>query len=125
MTENRQGAERIVIMARPALSRTVEKILSPAGYETHRTPDDLQLVQLVLRLRADLVLIALDLPWTHAKDAAIALLEHRRSVPIVLLGDHPNDPRLNHVPCLPLPLNATLLLATVAAVLAVGDTTPN
>jgi DNA-binding response OmpR family regulator len=53
--------------------------LRPAGYEVHRTPDARNAPSIVRRLRSDLVVVALNLPWLDAVDGGESLRCPRRS----------------------------------------------
>jgi CheY-like chemotaxis protein len=118
VAETADQQKRIVVLARPQLGRSVEATLRNAGYEVHRTPDHLHLGALAVRLRPDLIIVALDLPWVDAIDAVELLREEEPSVPVLLLGDAGGDRRLNGRTRLPLAVDPLLLLATLDCLLA-------
>jgi chemotaxis response regulator CheB len=125
MHELEAGVIRIVVMARPALGRIVEAILRNASYEVHRTPDDGIFHSLVARLRPQLVIVELDIPWVDTAELVHHLLKRPRPVPVLLLGQAKGEPRLEGVPRLPLAIDTTLLLATVSSLLATFDSGPD
>jgi hypothetical protein len=104
---------RIIVMAQPARGRKLEALLRGAGYEVHRTPDDGDLVRLVARLRPHAVIVTLDIPWINVLDVVHPMFAGARSVPVLLLGEVEDDPRLGGYPRLPLEANAALLLAAI------------
>ena len=124
MNELQTGVGRIVVLAQPAVGRMVEAILHNAGHEVHRTPDDGMLSHLVARLRPHLVIVALDIPWVSTADVVHQLTTLPRSIPVLLLGEAEDDPRLDAHPRLPLAVDAGLLLAAVSSLLTTADLGP-
>jgi DNA-binding response OmpR family regulator len=96
----------------------VEAALGAAGYEVHRTPGGADLAVPAARLRPSLVVVALDLPWADALEAARPLLAGPRPVPVLLLGEPGDDARADGVPRLPLATDAAGLRAAVAGLVA-------
>ena len=121
MDEQRARLGRIVVVARPTFGRGLEATLRTAGYEVHRTPGDANLTGLVTRLQAHAIIIALDLPWLNAIDAVYPLLDRRRPMPVLLLGETGDDPRVDGLIRLPLTVDAARLLEAVAGLLSNPD----
>ena len=115
------GLGRIIVMARPARGRRLEATLRGAGYEVHRTPDGEDLTRLVTRLRPHAVILALDIPWIDALDVVQPMIAGARSVPVLLLGEAEDDPRLDGHPRLPLEVNPARLLAAIGSLVGSSD----
>ena len=115
------GLGRIIVMARPARGRRLGATLRGAGYEVHRTPDDGDLARLVARLRPHAVIVTLDIPWIDALDVVQPMIAGARSVPVLLLGEAEDDPRLEGHPRLPLEVNAARLLAAIGRLVGFSD----
>jgi CheY-like chemotaxis protein len=110
-------AARILVIARPQLGRTVTAVLAAAGYEVYRSPDAAEVATTVKRLRPDLVIIALDLPWYDSTAAARLVRGLDNPVPIVLL-DHAASPISPGDAAEPTGIDEPRLIETVAAFLA-------
>jgi hypothetical protein len=110
-------ARRIVVLARPGLGRRVEAILRSDGHEVYRTPDDGNLGALVSRLRPQLIIVALDIPWAGFQGSTQLLIEQMRPVPVLLLGEVEGDTQLDGIPRLPLAFDPWLLQAKVRGLL--------
>ena len=82
---------RILVIARPALGRKIEVALRLAGHEVYRTPDSSAAERLVLQLRPQVAVVALDLPWGDAEGAIARLSSSRRAIPVLVLGDSFHD----------------------------------
>jgi hypothetical protein len=92
-TIRRETPQRILIIARPGLGREVNNTLAAAGYEVYRSPDAAEVAATVKRLRPDLVIIALDLPWYDSTAAARIVGALDNPVPIMLLDHTARDSR--------------------------------
>lgn len=105
--------KRIIVVARPTLGRTIEALLRGAGYEVHRTPGCLDLPELTKRLRPQLLIVALDLPWTVRLDTLSLFAADKRPLPVLLLGDTAADLPLDCALRLPLVVDGAQLLESV------------
>jgi CheY-like chemotaxis protein len=110
---------RILVVARPARSRAVGDALAGTGYTVNRTPSADDLAGLVARLGPELVVIALDLPWSDTRAAVRQLRERARPVTVLLLTDDELPASLADLPHLPLATDAALLRATVVDLITV------
>jgi CheY-like chemotaxis protein len=108
---------RILVVARPARSRAVAEALAGTGYSVNRTPSAEDLTALVARLGPELIVIALDLPWSDTRAAVCQLRERTRPVPVLLLTDDEPAAGLSDLPRLPLAADAALLRSTVVDLL--------
>jgi DNA-binding response OmpR family regulator len=115
---------RILVVARPALGRAITGTLDGAGHEVHRTPDAANATGLVRRLRPDLVVIGLDLPWYDGVLAALRLTAGAPEVPLLLVGETSADPRVSTLPRLPSDVDADGLRDAVSELLRVPSTAP-
>jgi CheY-like chemotaxis protein len=109
---------RILVVARPALGRTIELALRADGHEVHRTPDPAAVETLAMRLRPEVVVVALDLPWGDALAAARGLRDGARPVPVVLLGNDGTEPLRDGFPRLPVGIDAVELRAAITGLFA-------
>ena len=105
---------RVLVVARPGPGREIAEILAVAGHEVYRTPDAANLILTARRLRPDAVLVSLDLPWFAGSDAVEALNELDPRLPIVLLSDAPCPRGCGDVVVLPIGVDPSRLLETVA-----------
>ncbi|MCC6315907.1 MAG: hypothetical protein IT337_18060 [Thermomicrobiales bacterium] len=112
--------QTIVVVAHPERGRALEAVLRSAGYEVHRTPGETDLRELAARVWADLVIIALDIPWFDAAAAIRRLLAGSRPIPMLLLGDA-NPVGLDDIPRLPLTVGSETLLAATATLVATEE----
>lgn len=113
---------RILVLARPSIGRRLEVALRSAGHEVHRTPDASATEQLAVRLRPGAVVVALDLPWGDALDAAHRVRGLEPPVPVLVLVSDNYAGSPNGYPRLPLDVDAGDLQAAVAELL---DSSPD
>jgi hypothetical protein len=109
---------RILVVARPVLGRKVEMALRSAGHEVHRTPDPSAAERLAARLRPGAVVVALDLSWGDALEAANRMHDGKQRMPVLVLGNDRHGGCQNGFPHLPLDTDAGKLRAAVADLLA-------
>ena len=113
MGNNRPRSDRVLLVARPHSGRPVAATLRRAGFEVHRTPCDVDLADLAIRLRPRLVIVILDLPWGDAFAAVELLLDGAWVGPLLLLGETGRDSRVDRLPHLPLDVDDLRLLDAV------------
>ena len=113
---------RILVVARPVVGRKVETVLRSAGHEVHHTADPSASERLAARLRPGVVVVALDLSWGDALDAANRMRDGKQRMPVLVLGNDRRGGCQNGFPHLPLDADAGELRAAVADLLA---PTPN
>jgi DNA-binding response OmpR family regulator len=111
---------RILVLARPSVSRRLELVLQGVGYEVHRTPDASNLAELVARLHPALVIVSLDSPWFDEADVLRSLAAGPRPVPILLLGDERDDVGVRGAIRLPVAVDNATLVATANQLRAVN-----
>jgi CheY-like chemotaxis protein len=83
---------RILIVARPALSRALSSTLAAAGYEVHRTPDPASAVEAARRLRPQLAIVAKEVPGSTGVTVAKLLRASQSTLPVILLGAASGEP---------------------------------
>jgi DNA-binding NtrC family response regulator len=116
---------RTVVVARPKLARQLEELLRGDGHEVYRTPDAAGVVSLVERVRAHLVIIALDLPWADSAEAPHRLAERVHQVPVLLIGEAGDDERVGDIPRLSSPIDGASLRTTVSRLLGLANAEPD
>ena len=105
---------RILIVARPALSRALSSTLSSAGYEVHRTPDAASAVEAARRLRPEVAIVASEVPGSSGDVVARLLRASRVSLPVILIGEAPTRAQLEAFVGVPRDVTPAELLAVVA-----------
>ena len=105
---------RILIVARPALSRALSSTLSVAGYEVHRTPDAASAVEAARRLRPEVAIVASEIPGSSGDVVAGLLRASRANLPVILMGDTQMRTRLEAIVGVPRDVTPAELLAVVA-----------
>jgi hypothetical protein len=105
---------RILIVARPALSRALSSTLSVAGYEVHRTPDAASAVEAARRLRPEVAIVASEIPGSSGDVVAQLLRASRVNLPVILLGESPAPAELEAIVGVPRDVTPAELLAVVA-----------
>ena len=105
---------RILIVARPALSRALSSTLSVAGYEVHRTPDAASAVEAARRLRPEVAIVASEIPGSSGDVVARLLRASRVSLPVILMGESPTRAELEAIVGVPRDVTPAELLAVVA-----------
>lgn len=104
---------RIVVLARPTISRRLEPALRGGGYEVYRTPDATDVDDLVTRLRPHVVIVSLDSPWVNVPQVVCTLAARRPPVPVLLVGDARDGLGFCDTPRIPLSADEASLLGTV------------
>ena len=105
---------RILIVARPALSRAISSALSAAGYEVHRTPDAASAVEAARRLRPHVAIVASEIPGSSGEVVARLLRASRVSLPVILMGETPTPAELEAIVGVPRDVTPAELLAVIA-----------
>lgn len=106
---------RLLIVARPALSREISTTLTAAGYEVHRTPDAASAVEAARRLRPHLAIVATEIPGSSGQAVAKLLRDNHTDIPIILVGMDVEDPDANDLVLIPANPDPQMLLRLVAA----------
>lgn len=108
----------------PALAAAVSRDLLRAGYATSIARDAAHALELVDRMRPDLVVLSLDVPGTGGLDVLRRLRAARGASPAVILltargaeADRISGLRLGADDCVITPLSADELIARIDAVL--------
>jgi len=122
VTPESHRSARVLIVARPALSREISTTLTAAGYEVHRTPDAASAVEVARRLRPNLAIVGTEIPGSSGLDVARLLRSSRTNIPIILVGAEDDDPQAADVIQIPAHPEPQLLLQVVAA--RINSSTP-
>jgi PleD family two-component response regulator len=105
---------RILIVARPALSRALSSTLAAAGYEVHRTPDPASAVEAARRLRPQLAIVAKEVPGSCGMTVAHLLHDSQSSLPVILLGAASGESGSSAIVALPADVSPAALLSEIA-----------
>jgi ActR/RegA family two-component response regulator len=108
---------RILIVARPALSRALSSTLSVAGYEVHRTPDAASAVEAARRLRPEVAIVASEIPGSSGDVVARLLRASRVNMPVILMGEAQTRANFEAIVGVPRDVTPAELLAVVAQLL--------
>jgi PleD family two-component response regulator len=108
---------RILIVARPALSRALSSTLSVAGYEVHRTPDAASAVEAARRLRPEVAIVASEIPGSSGDVVARLLRASRVNMPVILMGETQTQANFEAIVGVPRDVTPAELLAVVAQLL--------
>jgi CheY-like chemotaxis protein len=105
---------RILIVARPALSRALSSTLAAAGYEVHRTPDPASAVEAARRLRPQLAIVAKEVPGSSGMKVARLLRASQSTLPVILLGGVSGEPDAPANVAVPADITPAALLTEIA-----------
>jgi len=105
---------RILIVARPAISRAISSTLSVAGYEVHRTPDAASAVEAARRLRPEVAIVASEIPGSSGDVVARLLRASRVNMPVILMGETQSRADIEAIVSVPRDVTPAELLAVVA-----------
>jgi hypothetical protein len=105
---------RILIVARPALSRALSSTLAAAGYEVHRTPDPASAVEAARRLRPQLAIVAKEVPGSTGMKVAHLLHASQSTLPVILLGGASGEPDAPAIVAVPTDVTPAALLTEIA-----------
>ena len=115
VTPDTHRSARVLIVARPALSREISTTLTAAGYEVHRTPDAASAVEVARRLRPHLAIVANEIPGSSGQNVAKLLRSSQSTIPVILLGMANDDPQTGDLVQIPAHPDPQVLLRIVAA----------